>query len=97
MNELSLSQLVGAGLSILSPLVTIFVLWKVGVIGKKNGNGNKGVSGVSDVLEAIQGLKSNDLHEIPEVLRSLQRIEIAINKGFERSEDKLDKLSEKIK
>ena len=92
MNELSLAELVGTGLSVLSPLVTIFVLWKVGVIGKKNGNGNGHDQRIQELEEFKTNTETNHFHDIESLRQSVDKLWESFNDYRIETEGRLSKL-----
>ena len=90
MNELSLAELVGTGLSVLSPLVTIFVLWKVGVIGKKNGNGHG--QRIQELEEFKTNTETNHFHDIESLRQSVDKLWESFNDYRIETEGRLSKL-----
>ena len=59
MEQISLSQLLPAIGGIGSPLATIFILWKVGLIG----NGKRGKE-IVELKEELTSLKDNHFHSL---------------------------------
>ena len=57
-------------------------------LAKRNGNGKSVEFIVRKVLESAS---DNHLHEMPEIIRALQRIEEKLDRQFERIHEKLDK------
>ena len=92
MNELSITQLVGAGLSILSPLVTIFVLWKVGVIGKKNGNGSAYSQRIQELEEFKVQAEENHFHSLDNLQQSVDKLWEEFNNFRVHVENRITKL-----
>lgn len=77
---------VGAVAAIGALAVLILAATKlVSAIKARNGNGLENI--VKRVLSEVDG---NHLHEIPEVIRALERIEEKLDRQFERLHEKLD-------
>lgn len=96
MTEVSIPQLVGAGLSIVSPLVTILVLYKVGLIGKKNGNGNGYHDRITDLEKFKEVAEGNHFHEIKGLSDEFGRFQKDFNEYRIENEKRFNRIENKL-
>ena len=96
MTDLSLTQLIGAGLSIISPLVTVIVLWKVGVIGKKNGNGNGYHSRIKDLENFREVAEGNHFRELEGLKDAVGKMMSDFNEYRVENEKRFNKIENKL-
>jgi len=66
-----------------------YLIREVGRIWARRNNGN-----LEEIVDrTVQNIEANHLHEVPEIIRSLGRIEEKLDRQFEKVNEKLDKLN----
>lgn len=82
----------GGGTALL--VAAAFLIREVGKVwlAKRNGNGGENGHSVESIVQKVLANASdNHLHEMPEIIRALARIEEKLDRQFERIHEKLDK------